>query len=256
MAVFQAYFDESGKLDDQEFVVFAGCVASISDWQSLSDKWYGVLGSQVRYIHMKEAMRKSGEFKHVKRKDRDEILVAAIELAIQRYAFSVHLSVKTSDFKTLGLRLRDRLKNPVYCCFEGMVLHLLHSSAAIEKQSGRDYGHSFQLFCDSSEEYSCQILKLYHRLRTLDKQVRDRFQCLTFAEDEHFPPLQVADIVAYCRRRENTGELDQPVLRKLVELLDKNGSKPDLDLVYRADSNGTASVNGARLAVLVVYLAG
>jgi hypothetical protein len=32
--------------------------------------------------------------------------------------------------------------------------------------------------------------------------------------------------------------LDRPVIRKLVELLDKNGSTTNPDLVYRADSKG------------------
>jgi len=235
MGVFQAYFDESGKLADKNLVVFAGCVASVADWQSFSERWPGTLGP-VRYIHMKEAMRLEGEFKHITDGDRDDLLVAAAELAVQRYAFSFHVPVVSAKFRALPDKLQQRLKDPVYCGFEGLLRNLANSAANIQVQSGREYSHSFQLYADSSEQYSVQILKLYHRLRMMYQDMRERFQSITFAEDEHFPPLQVADMIAYCRRCEEAGELDRPVLKKLLEVFNRNGSMENMDLVYNAES--------------------
>lgn len=241
MGVFQAYFDESGKLADKPFVVFAGCVAEISDWESFSNKWNDMLGTDIRFVHMTEAMGCSGEFKQFRGRehDRDDLLVALVEMGFSRYAFSFYLPIDSAIFSSLNEGLKGLLKDPVYCGFEGMARNLIASANHIQAESGRQYSHAFQLYCDSSEQYSLQILKLYHRLRSQNKDMRDRFQCLTFAEDQHFPPLQLADVIAYCRRRQVSNQLNQPVLNKIIEVLDRGiPSAGDLELVYEAHSRG------------------
>jgi hypothetical protein len=239
MAIFQAYFDESGKLADKEFVVFAACVATIADWESFSIKWTEMLGD-IGYVHMTEAVRCEGEFKRFRGKesDRDDLLVALAELAVARYAFSVHIPVKSATFKELPANLQTQLKDPVYCGFEGLLRNLLESASRIQATSGIKYSHGFQLYADASTDYSVQILKLYHRVKSVEQDARERFQSITFAEDEHFPPLQAADMLAYCRRCEESNDAWRPVVKKLLDVFNRNGSLGNMELVYKADCRG------------------
>ncbi len=58
MAIFSAYFDESGKSHSQRVVTFCGVCASASKIQSFEDDWNGLLRRyEMPYLSMKYALR-------------------------------------------------------------------------------------------------------------------------------------------------------------------------------------------------------
>ena len=58
----------------------------------------------------------------------------------------------------------------------------------------------FTLVCDDSEEYSSECLKVYRRIRSLHPEVAARIGGICFQDDKVYPPLQAADLFAYCYR--------------------------------------------------------
>ena len=81
MVIVKACFDESGKLADDNYVIFAGCAATDNRWSQISENWNQILEENgIRYLTMKEAMNNRGEFKgwRDRTKDRDQLLAKNI----------------------------------------------------------------------------------------------------------------------------------------------------------------------------------
>lgn len=60
-----SYFDMSGKLEDTPWLVLAGIAADDSVWAKFSKEWDAILKAhplKPRYIHMREAVHRQGEF--------------------------------------------------------------------------------------------------------------------------------------------------------------------------------------------------
>jgi hypothetical protein len=106
---------------------------------------------------------------------------------------------------------QERLKNPVYCGFEGCV------RAAVDSIP-RNEPHSLQIACDLAEEYSVQILKLFQKLRNRDAEVKRRCHALVFGDDRYIPILQLADMYAYICRAFHAGNPPDVIL-DLIEIL-------------------------------------
>lgn len=214
-----AVFDESGKLADSKMVVFAGSVATAERWNVMSEKWNAEMGRRgIRYLTMKEAMHLRGEFQGRDPKERDELLLTLAESLHSIVGFHVAAPMSNAEFSGLPLHARQLLKNPQYCGFQAC----MHASVAF----ARNPNLKLALYCDSSEEYSVQCLKLYLKMRRLVAEFKDKCVSLTFSEDEHFPPLQAADMLAYCVRLDYTRDsaMPQPVIEKLLSIFGRDGT--------------------------------
>ena len=83
-----------------------------------------------------------------------------------------------------------------------------------------DVNYRFNLLCDDSEEYSSECLKVYRRFRKLEPGLASKIGSLCFVNDETYPPIQAADLMAFCRRRELEGNpplVWKNVLKKILE---------------------------------------
>ncbi len=59
----RAYLDESGKVDDSDFVAVAGAIASVESWLEFEARWNGVLAEfDAPPLHMKTFAHSTGEF--------------------------------------------------------------------------------------------------------------------------------------------------------------------------------------------------
>jgi hypothetical protein len=119
--------------------------------------------------------------------------------------------MSTKEFRALPQADQERLKNPVYCGFEGCV------RAAVDSIP-RGEPHSLQIVCDLSEEYSVQVLRLFHKLRSRNEEVKRRCHALFFADDRYIPVLQLADMFAYVCRAFHVGNPPEIIL-DIIELL-------------------------------------
>jgi len=191
MMALQAYFDESGKLQDKnaDHVVFGGIAGKMDEVSVFSRKWQAILGSDVDHIHMKDAMHFNGAFRGWGNREsrRDEILIECAKVAFENSAMLIVSEMEKKAFHSLAETQRKRLKNPVYGGFEGCVRALAQSFP----------GHDFNLWYDESQEYAETCLKMYQRMKSMHVNFAHRLPSITFANDEKCPGLQAADMVAY-----------------------------------------------------------
>jgi hypothetical protein len=217
MAVLQMCVDESGKLSDTHSVAFAGCVAYEDDWRGLTRRWDAALRSvHVEYIGMGEAMSCTKQFKcwRDREDERDELLIHLAGVA-QKYACAFFGTPITSEFfNSLPDSERRRLRNPVYMGFESCLDLVL-------RQAVKSKRHWVQMYCDLSEEYSTECLRMFNVLRMRRPEVKEYFRSLTFADESVFAPLQLADMYAYCIRERSTGPV-RPIIQELLDIFQKN----------------------------------
>jgi len=204
------FCDESGKQADSPVVVFAACIASDQHWAVMMEDWRKAIEGKVRYISMKEAMHFRGEFEgwEDRIKERDELLVSVAEIAARAIAFNSIAAVDSKTFLTLGQEDRKKFRDIHYMAFEGCIKQILVATA-----KRQDW--FFHLYLDASEEYSERCLKMYLKMRYRYPEVRQRYIAITFAEDEQYPPLQFADMTAYCERAMRMSTNPPDIIKRL-----------------------------------------
>lgn len=230
MAVILLALDESGKLDNTEDVVFGGCMFENSESHRFGEKWNKRLDeSKIYSLHMKDAMRLGGNFRGWKDPDRDTLLRDLATLAAQSKPtpMLVAAPMSTAEFRAMPQENQKHLKNPVYCGFEGCVRAAVNSIP-------KDESHSLQIVCDLSEEYSIEVLKLFHRLRRRSEEIKRRCHALFFADDRYIPILQLADMFAYVCRAYHTGKAPEIVLDIIEIITGKQTIESDSRMVYES----------------------
>jgi hypothetical protein len=176
---------------------------------------------------MKEAMHAHGPFSGWKSRDseRDALLIELAEMLQPLVGFHVATPMASAQFKLLPQATREGLKNPQYCGFEACMRAVI---ATVKNPHMK-----VALLCDCSEQYSVECLRLYLRMRAHNQVFKDKCASLTFCEDEDFPPLQAADMLAYCIRSDYTRQITSPpkVVDDLLTIFRRDGSR-DTAFVY------------------------
>jgi len=115
---------------------------------------------------------------------------------------------------------KNLLKNPLYAGFDGLLNRIIQRSLQANTSNNQ-----FNLVYDLSEEYSVQCLKLFLKMRARSA-VKQFFPSLAFADDQEFPPLQAADMVAYCGREETENGVGKckGIIGKRLDLLGSSDS--------------------------------
>jgi len=192
LMMIHAYFDESGKFKDpSDFVVFGGIVGRIDETSVFTREWRELLGPDIAYISMKDAMRLETPFRGWTEARRDELLIECAKLIKSRSGMSFVSEISKADFATLPEPLRKKLRDPIYGGFEVCV------RALVREFPNRD----LCLWCDESEEYASTCLKTYQMVKSKSLDLKPRLVSLAFGDDTKFPGLQAADMVAYVANR-------------------------------------------------------
>jgi hypothetical protein len=200
MAILNAYFDESGKHKDHPVVAFCGVVASPDKVQRFDVAWKQLLTIYgLKSLHMKDA---SDANKHLSDKLPIQTLTQRID-ALKPFADCINgldlgiiEALDVNGFNALSPIARARIGNPddpYYMSFARGILELA------EKVSSED---RISLICDEDPETARTCYAHYEAVKVADDKVKEKILSLTFADDEHFPCLQAADMVAYLARRE------------------------------------------------------
>ncbi len=209
-----AYFDESGKLHDHDLVTFAGYAAPFSDWEAFNQKWAAALaGTGMSHISMKDAIRYDGNFQSwMDRPDERNALLRKLAEIINSFEFaSIVLPMTSSEFRALPEADRKRLKNVQYCGFEGAAKGILSVFPPTTPM---------HMVCDLSEEYAPECVRLFNILRANDEDFKRRCFAISFADDSRTPPLQAADMLAYCSRfRHNETLKRDPIVDEVAAIL-------------------------------------
>jgi hypothetical protein len=207
-----AYFDESGKFADSKIVAYGGVVARKDVLDVLGHLWQArTQKSDIRHFSMKDAMNFEGSFKGWRDRiaDRNELLLDLC--ALIRDVDRVSTAMTVAQFKAQTPDIRRRFGDLNYCGFESCMAKIL----------SRHPSDNFMLTCDLSEEYAENTVKLFNKLRSLNATVKKRCLALTMADDEHFPALQAADMIAYCTRAAalSSERTPDPIVADLIKRL-------------------------------------
>jgi len=230
MAVILLALDESGKLDNTEDVVFGGCLFENGESHRFGRKLLERLDAAgIESLHMRDAMRLGGAFRGSKESDRNALLcdLAALAARSRPTPMLVAAPMSTKEFRALPQDAQQRLKNPVYCGFEGCV------RAAVDSIP-QDEAHSLQIACDLAEEYSIQVLKLFHKLRSRSDEVKRRCHAIMFGDDRYIPILQLADMYAYVCRAFHAGNPPDVIVDIIEALTGSRTMTANTRMVYEA----------------------
>jgi hypothetical protein len=202
MAMFSAYLDESGHVDDSEFLVVGGCIAHVDQWVHLESEWSNAL---LRSNPLKP------DFHYVNCGDED-LRFRLAQILVRRVEKAVAIAIPIQKYKAANKRyaLAECIGYP-YPLAAWMCLAELNSWAAL------NYGvdHPVEYVFEDGAKHKGQLEWL---------AVRDQCAPPIFKRKKDCRTLQVGDFIAgevYRSLRKSTvfGNLAHtPILEKLDEL--------------------------------------
>jgi hypothetical protein len=199
VAAHHAVFDESGKAD-REHVIFAGLIAQPQHWHKLNQQWIALLSANaLPYWRTTNAAQIDKHFAVFRRRRKDlEVLTRDLAQVLCDHAQSGSISTITmAEYNALTGEQRNRLKDPYYAAFEGGL-------SALTSGFHAEHTDVLTLVCDDSEEYSSEALKRYRLYKRLHPDASNMV-AICFQDDRAYPPLQAADLFAFCYRRKVEG---------------------------------------------------
>jgi len=217
VSAFHIYADASGKLGKSDYTSFCGYVAHISEWKSFTFEWENRRFKwQVPPIHMSHIMHPEDHPEWLKVKalwgadweaKRDAMLLdlaatvgrAAIVCvgAVVDAAYFRKIADADPDFKSL-------FKDTIYLALHTLVKQGIEKTEVVDKYS------PISLVLDDDQEFSVMCYKLLQSMKRDNAKVKERIHSLAFVNDESFPGVQAADVVAYESRRLMVEEMKDP----------------------------------------------
>jgi len=185
----------------------------------MSDKWNRTLQNEgLAFWRTSSAAGLSGQFKQFRNR-RKELHALAQELTRIACEFGEAgyvASVTMDDYNILDETVRKTLKDPFYAAFQSGIKVLMDNADVLPADT-------FTLICDDSDEYSSECLNTYRRIRSAHPEVADRIAGICFHDDKVYPPLQAADLFAYCYRK-RAEKLPKGIWIELLDAFQKNFS--------------------------------
>jgi hypothetical protein len=201
----EAYIDESGSEKNDAIFVLAGFFGEAGQWIEFSDDWRKCLSElpALSSLHMVDAPRLSGDFTNWKREARNAKLRSLAEV-IKSHTVSpnglraIYFTTPFDVFKEHVVRDLEKPLSAVYLW--GLFLILV----AIQKDlDERGVSGPFDPIFDRNDVFGRKARVLYPLIRD---SVNDKLKIslpydAAFKDDQSFPPLQAADMLAYLLRR-------------------------------------------------------
>jgi hypothetical protein len=209
------FFDESGKWkDSDEVVAFAGIVGFHWTLDPMTRRWAERLADAgLPYTSMKEAVHFQGPYKKLlgseeKRNGivRDLASILGDTPGLLKVASPLETSL-VKGFKRLPPAQQKSMGgNPYYGAFEACILGAL--SGPLDTQ--------LSIVCDLAEEYSAKCVAAFHKMRSRNPTIKERCLGISFVDDSWTPPLQMADMLAYCERAKALQKIGKEPVDPLV----------------------------------------
>jgi Protein of unknown function (DUF3800) len=202
MAIFCAYFDESGKHKDHPVVTFTGVCAWPAKIQLFDDAWNALLNQYgLRSLHMKAASRLSKKL--CEKMPGNQTADQRIE-ALKPFADCInkHLEVgliqawDVKGFNAMSKDARAKLGNvedPYFLAFARGVSELVEYVREEDR---------IALICDDDRDTAWDGYRHYRGIKAADEEIRKKTISLGFADDDYFPALQAADMAGFLARHE------------------------------------------------------
>jgi Protein of unknown function (DUF3800) len=208
MANFYIYADESGKLASSDIVSFCGYVSHATECNRTSLEWnncrlkWGIPTVHMRYI-VNPDRDKSGQWQKIKsewgnlwERRRDEMLNSFGAVLLNSNMVAVGASVDAKHFREVmpDTEWKRKMHDPIFLA----LWHLLRD--ALEKIDRFDKTLSVGIILDDDPEHAKEYYDLLGRLKNLFPNM-NRISAITFGNDDAYPALQMADVIAFESRR-------------------------------------------------------
>jgi len=200
MGMIYAYFDESGKHVDHPVVTFCGVCAPKLSVEGFDNAWNELLRQyQLRALHMVKVLRTkkfTPNTPAVTNRERIEALKPFADCINEHFELGLIEAWDVKGFKSISKNARAKLGNPddpYYIAFTRGILELLN-------HFGEE--HILTLVCDDDQQTAWDCYRHFRGVTRVHDLARKRIAALCFANDEHFPALQAADMIAFLARLE------------------------------------------------------
>jgi hypothetical protein len=194
-----AFFDESGKFRDHYVISFCGVLANFQAIEDFSVDWgYWLRRNGLKSLAMKQALRYkmplSSRVKAIGIQDRITALIPFVDCIKKHLELAVGFGVDVATFKALPSEIQRILgTDPHYLAVYTAMQELLDYASS-------DPSAAISLVLDDEEKYSIECYKLFGRVKRNYPQTKTRIPSIGFANDELYPPLQAADMIASLTR--------------------------------------------------------
>jgi hypothetical protein len=196
------YCDESGKKGDHPVVTFSGLCLPQSKLAGFDRAWNELLREyDIPSLHMAAASRLSKQHgakmpRHQAADGRIDALVPFADCINEHFEIGLLQAWDVAGFNALTKEQKRGLgspDDPYYIAFSRGMLEAV------------DYIHDddrLSVICDDDAETALDCYKYYRGVRAAYPKVQTKTISLGFADDEYFPALQAADMVAFLSRLE------------------------------------------------------
>jgi hypothetical protein len=203
MAIFQAFFDESGKFEDKSVTSFCGLCSPENRVREFEEDWKGLLRNfGLQCLTMKRALRRKIPFSSntpaKSAEERNNVLQSFAQCIRKHFELGVAITVDVDAYKKWSPQARKRVggsDDPHYFAF---LCAVTASAKYLTKDEDR-----FSLICDDDQKTAVNCYRLYSRVKTVHAELRRKMVSITFADDNEFAPLQAADLLASLCRLES-----------------------------------------------------
>ena len=202
MAWFYVYVDDSGKEENlkDRFISLCGYLVSPSNLQKFSTRWnealqkYGVPPIHLRSIRHPE---RDEEWAEVKQRWGDQWEIRSAQM-LQDFAllveeeniYAVGAVVDCDHYRSLADSLFKRSFTALSFAFKDVIF------GSLKKIETVDPSPTVSFVFDDDRQYGPYLYELMSSLKQSSPKVKERVISVCFSNDQHFPPLQAADMLA------------------------------------------------------------
>lgn len=193
VALFRAYFDESGTDEDSLILVVGGAVGEISSWQSISGDWKGVLSRyDLEAFHSSEYNTGHGEFTGWEDKRRHGLINDLLVVIESHNLRAIAYVMDKRDYELVAKTFPRKQLSPY---------QFLSYACAI--QTGRltkvdDNIEPIEIVFEAGQKfYTYAMNELIIRLGSESNKEITGISAITVQSKKGIVPFQVADLIVY-----------------------------------------------------------
>ena len=197
--VLWAFFDESGKFANSDFICLCGCICD-DRWNAFSKQWKKLLERHgIDLIHLSKLMRRAEPYENLTwDADRQDTVLRDFVKPIRRHLLAgLGVAVDTKCYRRMSKKARRLIgdNDPQDFAFYRL-MRLVIEQLKAWKQAG-----PISVNFDYTEDFSVKCMQSLAKLRSKRPEVKALISSIGFADDRVYYPLQAADMLAYGTNR-------------------------------------------------------
>lgn len=193
------FFDESTHTD---YVCMSGYIADDGYWEALTQEWNRLLRVKydIPFLHLTDFISSRGIYDELGWKEpaKNSLIEMALDdfiNVIRRHTIvGIGVAIHAPTYRRILKDVKKKEKPEVFC-FE-RVLRL-----SIDWLNSIDMTDPVVMVFDDSRDYSMKAYANLCEIKDRHPDLRRRIAGIMLGNDEYFPPLQAADLLAYATTR-------------------------------------------------------